>query len=258
MKTRALLLLSAFCLAGGRALPGQEISNLESARPVTMEDAVPIEIGSYSASADYAYARRVDRVDYAGPAFAVAGGILPGVELGAESRLLTNPRLNARRGIGSGDLDVHLLGALHRESAWAPALALRADAVLATGFASHGTNLVAELIATRSLESFRVHGTAGFVYVGSPREGQRNTPFFATAGADVRPFGSWRTDTIAMADVVVRQSVISGGRLSVGIEVGLKQRVGFRTFFYAGMSSEVAGERDRLRYRGILGLTHAF
>ena len=255
MRFRAAVLISLLAAA---PLSAQEISNLESARPVTMEDAVPIEVGAYSASADYAYARRVDRVDYAGPAFSVVGGVLPGVELGAESRLLTNPRLNARRGIGSGDLDVHVLGALHRESASAPALAARIDAILATGFASHGTNLVGELIATRSFETFRIHGSAGILYVGSPRIGQRDGPFFATAGVDVRPFGAWRTDTLAMADVVVRQSVNSGGKLSVGLELGLKQRVGFRTFFYAGMASEVVGESDRLRYRGVLGLTHTF
>ncbi len=252
--------LAAFLFTALPARPAaaQEISNLESARPITMEDAVPVELGTYSASADYAYARRLDRVDYAGPAFSILAGALPRVEIGAESRLLTNPRLNARRGIGSGDLDVHVLGALHRESASAPAVAIRADAILATGFASHGTNLVGELLATRSFATFRLHGSAGALYVGSTRTGQRRSQFFAVAGADVRPFGPWRTDTIAMADVVIRQSVTSGGKLSVGIELGFKQRVGFHTVFYAGMSSEVAGDRDRLWYRGVLGLTHAF
>jgi len=132
----ALLALLAAASAGA-----QEISNLESGRPVTMEDATPLAPGTLSFSADYAYARRLDNVDYAGPAFSLSGGILTGLELCAETRLLTNPRLNASRGIGSGDLDIHLLGAVRQESALAPGIAVRADTFLPTGFASHGTNL---------------------------------------------------------------------------------------------------------------------
>jgi hypothetical protein len=31
-----------------------------------------------------------------------------------------------------------------------------------------------------------------------------------------------------------------------------------QTIFYAGMLSEVAGERTRIRYRGLLGVSHSF
>ena len=236
----------------------QQISNLESGRPVTMDDATPLAPGSLSFSADYAYARRLDNVDYAGPAFSLVGGVVPGLELGAETRLLTNPRLNASRGIGSGDLDVHLLGAVRKESAGAPGLAVRVDAFLPTGFASHGTNLSAEVIATRSFDSFRLHATLGDIYVGSTRPSQRRNEVYGVLGFDVPAFGPWRTDTVAMADVVVRQSVLTGGNVSVGVELGLRHRIGMHTLFYAGLMSEVAGEPDRVRYRGILGLTHFF
>ena len=249
--------LAVFVLAAAPAA-AQQISNLESGRPVTMEDAVPLDAGTYSFSADYAYARRLDNVDYAGPAFALVGGVLPGVEIGADTRLLTNPRLNARRGIGSGDLDVHALASVHAESAAAPAIGVRADAFLPTGFASHGTNVSAEALATRSFESFRVHAAIGDVYFGSPREAQRRNQVYGYLGFDTPAFGSWKTDTLAMADVVVRQSVLTGGKVSVGIELGLRHRIGVQTFFEAGLMSEVAGERDRVRYRGLLGVTHTF
>lgn len=236
----------------------QEISNLESGRPVTMEDANPLDAGTYSFSADYAYARRVDNVDYAGPAFALVAGVAPRLEIGAETRLLTNPRLNARRGIGSGDLDVHALANVHAESADAPAIGLRVDAFLPTGFASHGTNISTEGIATRSFESFRVHAAFGDLYYGSPREGQRRNQVYGWIGFDTPAFGRWNTDTLAMADVVVRQSVLSGGNVSVGLELGIRHRIGMQTFFQAGLTGEVAGERDRVQYGGLLGLTHAF
>ncbi|HET7451410.1 MAG TPA: hypothetical protein VFL12_01595 [Thermoanaerobaculia bacterium] len=236
----------------------QEISNLEAARPVTMEDATPIERGTYSASADYAYARRLDNVDYAGPAFSFVAGALTGVEIGADTRLLTNPRLNASRGNGSGDLDVHALAALRGETSGGPALAVRGDAILATGFASHGTNVSAELIGTHSFEGFRLNAAMGDLYVGSTRPEQRRNRVFGWIGFDARPFGPWRTDTLAMVDVVVRQSIATGGRVSVGPELGIRHRIGLRTLFYAGMGFEVAGERNRVRYSGLLGLTHIF
>ena len=251
---RAIALL-VFAAAPAAA---QQISNLESGRPVTMEDAVPLDAGTYSFSADYAYARRLDNVDYAGPAFALVGGVLPGLEIGAETRLLTNPRRNARRGIGSGDLDVHALATVRAESAAAPAIAVRADAYLATGFATHGTNVSAEALATRSFDSFRVHAAFGDLYYGSPREDQRRNQVYGYLGFDTPAFGPWKTDTLAMADIVVRQSVLSGGKVSVGVELGIRHRVGMETYFEAGLMSEVAGERDRVRYRGLLGVTHTF
>ncbi len=251
---------AALAAVAGLALPAaaQEISNLEAARPVAMEDATPLDRGTWSASADYAYARRLDNVDYAGPALSLEAGVLRGVEIGGETRLLTNPTMNAARGIGSGDLDLHALAALHTETAGGPALAVRADGILATGFASHGTNVSAELIATRSFESFRLHATGGVLYVGSTRPEERRNRVYGVFGFDARPSGPWRTDTLAMADVVVRQSVLTGGKVSVGLELGLRHRIGLQTMFYAGLGSEVAGDPDRIRYRGLLGLTHTF
>ena len=257
MRSRLSLVLiaAAACAASAR---GQEISNLEAGRPITIEDPVPVSAGSYSGSFDYAYAVRLDRVDYAGPALALVYGFAPGFELGGETRLLTNPRLNARRGIGSGDLDVHLLAQVAPEAGDRPGIGLRLDAVLATGFASHGTNFVPELLVSKSLDTFRLHGNFGSMYIGSTRFGERRNRLFAAVGFDFSPAGRWNTETLGMFDAYVRQSVETGGTTTVGIELGLKKRIGMQTIFYAGLLSEVAGERTRIRYRGILGLSHAF
>lgn len=254
---RALLAMAAAALAGGIAR-GQSISNLEAGRPVTVEDSVPIARGAFSASADYAYARRLDDVEYAGPLFALVYGAYQNLELGAESRLLTNPRLNARRGIGSGDLDLHALGAVSTETATRPSIGLRADVILPTGVASHGTNWSAEVLATKSFEGARLHGNFGNLYVGDTRPGARRNRLFAAVGVDFTPFGAWDTDTVGLADVVVRQSLETGGKISLGLELGLRRRVGMQTIFYAGMATETAGDPDRIRYRGLLGLSHAF
>lgn len=236
----------------------QEISNGEAGRPISVEDAFPVSPGSYSGSFDYAFAWRRDGVEYSGPAVSILYGALPGLEVGAETRVLTSPRRNASRGIGSGDLDIHLLGQAVSEARGAPAVALRFDMFLPTGFASHGLNLSPRLLLTKSFDSVRIHANVGTTYVTSLRIGERRSQLFAAVGFDLLPGSSWNTDTLLMADIIARQSVASGGDPSAGIEVGLKQRIGMQTVLYAGAASEIAGEPDRIRFRGILGVTHAF
>jgi hypothetical protein len=256
VKTGFLFLAAALSLASDAR--AQDISNLEGGRPITIEDPVPVSPGTYSGSFDYAYAVRLDRVDYAGPALALIYGFAPNFEIGGETRLLTNPRLNARRGIGSGDLDLHLLASLAPETGARPGIGLRFDAILATGFASHGTNFVPELLVSKSFGGFRLHGNFGSTYVGSTRADERRNRLYAAIGFDTPPGGGWNTDTLGMMDAYVRQSVETGGTPTVGVELGVKRRIGMKTIFYAGLLSEVAGERTRIRYRGLLGLSHAF
>jgi len=258
MKARFFFLPLVFFLAPAAPEGAQEISNLEGGRPITIEDSKPLSPGVYSGSFDYAYAVRLDHVDYAGPALSLVYGLPPSLEIGAETRLLTNPRLNAKRGIGSGDLDVHLLAGLVSETGACPGIGVRLDAILATGFASHGTNLVPELLLTKSFDTFRLHGNFGSMYIGSTRSGERRNRLFAAVGFDTSAGGGWNTDTLGMVDGYVRQSVETGSKTTVGVELGVKRRIGMQTVFYAGLLSEVAGDRTRIRYRGLLGLSHWF
>ena len=255
---RAIVITLAASCAFPHAAPAQDVSNLEAGRPITMEDPVPVAPGAYSGSFDYAYAVRLDRVDYAGPGLALVYGFAPRFEIGGETRLLTNPRLNSRRGIGSGDLDLHLLGEVARETASRPGIGIRFDAVLATGFASHGTNFVPEILLSKSFDTFRVFGNFSSTYVGSTRPDERRNRFSAVIGFAAPPGGGWNTDTLGMMDVYARQSVEADGKTTIGVELGVKRRIGMQTIFYAGMGSEVAGERTRIRYRGLLGVTHTF
>ncbi len=244
--------------AASSAALGQEISDLPAGRPVTIEDATPLAWQAFSFSADWASAQRNDGVNYSGPAFSLLYGVARGVEAGVETRLLTHPHLNAERGIGSGDLDVHALGALLSESTSRPALAVRADVFLPTGVASHGTNLSGEVLATRSFDAFRLHANAGFLYVGDTRPEERRERLFAVFGGDVAPLGPWNTDTLLVGDLFVRQSVGRRGHTTAGAEIGVRQRMGMQTLIYAGLLKEFSGEGDRVRYRGLIGLTHAF
>lgn len=253
-----------FCLvvaiAGTLALHAgaQEISNLEAGRPVTIEDATPVDWEAFSASLDWAAAQREDGVNYSGPGLSLLYGAARNFELGAQTRWVTNPHLNARRGISSGDLDVHGLWGLLPETGNLPAIGLRADIFLPTGVASHGTNLSATALVTRSFEHFRVHGNFGILYVGDTRTGERRNRLFAVVGMDAAPLGPWDTDTLLVADVFVRQSVREGDTAVTGAEIGVRQRIGMQTLLYAGFDHEFDGPSGRVRYRGIVGMTHAF
>jgi hypothetical protein len=256
MRRAALAALAIFLAAG--ALSAQQISNLEAGRPVSIEDAIPVARGAFSLSVDYAGARRFDGVHYAGPAVALLYGFAPGFEAGAQTRWVTNPRLNASRGIGSGDVDLHVLGSVADEAPRMPAVAVRADVLLPTGIASHGTNASLEALFTKSFARVRVHANFSALYVGDTRRAERRNRVAAILGADAPLPGPWNTDTLLLADVVFRQSVLHGDQPTVGFELGVRRRIGVQTLFYAGVSSDVVGEEGRLRYRGLFGVTHAF
>jgi hypothetical protein len=252
----AAAILAALAAAG--TLSAQQISNLEAGRPMAMEDARAIETGAFSFSLAYEAARREDRVDYSGPSVSLVYGFANGLEAGAETRVLTSPRLNASRGLSSGDLDVHVLGVAAEERGNRPAVAFRADLFLPTGFASHGTNVSGEAILTKSFDRFRLHGGFTFLYVGDTRPGERRRRFRAVVGADAPLAGPWNTDTLLLADVVLAQSVRTVRNATVTFEAGIRRRIGMQTLLQVAALASVAGERTRTRFGGSIGITHAF
>src|SRR6266496_2374760 len=123
---RRLLTWKAILLA---VLPmtaaAQQLSDLEAERPIALEDARPISAHAFSGSADWTYnVRKVSRDDY-GPGFSLLYGLARRLEVGASVRYVTSPGTNARRGISSGDIQLHALYGVGTESASLPAFAVR-------------------------------------------------------------------------------------------------------------------------------------
>src|SRR5262245_7291649 len=124
-RARPALLLLAVLGAASPAARGQQLSDLERERPVTIEDARPISFGAFSGSADWTYNIRTDARDDWGPGSSLLYGAARSLELGASVRYVTSPGSNARRGISSGDIHLHALYGVAAETASFPALAFR-------------------------------------------------------------------------------------------------------------------------------------
>ena len=249
----AVLLLTA--AARGRA---QLLSDLEVDRPLAVEDARPVSFRAFSGSVDWTYNVRQDRLNDYGPAFSLLYGMARGLELGGSVRYVTRPGRNADRGISSGDIVLHALYQLKTETADWPALAVRAGVEFPTGLDSKGTDLHLAGLATRSFETFRIHGNFLWTRLGATGSTERYDRFEGILGADWVINPHRRSDTLLVADVDVSSNPVRGGDRILAVEGGIRQRIGVQTIFFAGAGSELTGERDRAHFRVRVGLTHVY
>ena len=247
----ALLLLIA---AAARA---QIVNELESERPLTMEDAHPLPYRAISSSVDWTSNWREGRNDY-GPGFSFTYGLARALELGASVRYVSSPEVNASRGISSGDLLLHALYGLVPETASWPALAMRVGVEFPTGLDSKGTDLRLTGLATRTFGAVRLHANFGWTRLGATGPTERKDRLEGIAGVDWLTSSRGLTDTLLLSDVVVRTNPVREEQTIVTIEAGTRLRIGSRTVFFAGMGSDVTGSHDRAKFRLRAGITYVY
>ena len=256
---RARVLAAALLGLVARTAAAQFLSDLEPDRPVSVEDARPISYRALSGSADWTYTLRKGSLNDYGPGFSLLYGAARGLETGASIRYVTRPERNAERGIASGDLLLHALYQVAEETAGRPEIAVRAAVRLPTGLASKGTDIQLTALATRTFDSFRLHVNLRYTRLGATNSEEHNDRFEGIVGADCpMPGRRGLTDTLLIADAVVRSNPVIGGPTVFQIEGGLRHRIGPQTFFFAGAGSELAGLSDRARLRLRIGLTHVY
>jgi len=250
--------LASLLLLAAATAAAQLLGDLEPERPLAMEDARPVSFRAFSGSADFTYNVRQNQLDDYGPAFSLLYGMARGLELGGSVRYVTRPGRNANRGISSGDIVLHALYQLKTETSGWPALAVRAGVEFPTGLDSKGTDLHMSGLATRSFETFRLHGNFLWTRLGATESTERYDRFEGILGADwvIHPLRG--TDTLLLVDVDVSSNPVRGGDRVVAIEAGIRQRIGVQTIFFAGVGSELTGERDRAHFRIRVGLTHVY
>ena len=237
----------------------QYVGDLEPDRPVSVEDARPVAFREFSASADWTYNKREEDLNDHGPGFSLLYGAARGLEVGAAIRYVTRPGRNSLRGISSGDLFLHGLYAIRGEDAAWPALAVRVAVQLPTGLESKGTDVHATGLATRSFESFRIHGNLHWTHIERTNAGERHERVEGIAGVDFPVGPRYSTDTLLVADASLRSNPVIAGTAIFTLEAGLRRRIGMRTILFAGVGSELTGEhRDRDRVRLRAGFTRAF
>jgi hypothetical protein len=235
----------------------QIVTELEPERPISMEDAHPLSYRAISGSVDWSYNWREGRNDY-GPGFSLSYGAARALEVGAAVRYVTSPDRNAARGISSGDLLLHALYGISAETASWPAVAVRVGVQLPTGLDSKGTDLRLGALATRTFDAFRLHANLTWTRLGDTALNERKDRLEGIAGIDLMTSRRGLTDSLFLADLVVRSNPVRDGRTILTIEAGERLRIGSRTVFFAGTGSDLNGENYRARFRVRAGLTYMY
>jgi hypothetical protein len=251
-------LLITIALLAAPSLSAQILPNLEPERPLSIEDATPIPFRALSVGLDWSYNFRRSALDDEGPGLTVTYGALRSLEIGAAQRYVTRPGRNALRGISSGDLEFHALYGLVEESARNPALAARIGVVLPTGLDSRGTDLELGAIGTRSFEKFRTHASFRWTRLGDIVPGERADRLEGGIAVDFLANSAGRTDTLLLASVTVRSSLVVNENANLDVEAGVRQRIGTQTVVFGGIGSQLTGRSDRTQLRLRAGISHLF
>jgi hypothetical protein len=256
-RSREAILLAIVLLLARRA-GAQFLSDLAPDRPLAIEDARPVSYRALSGATDWTYSLRKGSLNDYGPGFSLLYGLLRGLETGADIRWVTRPGRNADRGIASGDLALHALYQIADETGTRPAVAARVGVQLPTGLDSKGTDILLAALATRSFDAFRLHANLRYMRLGATNSLERRDRYEGAVGVDFLPPGSGTTDTIVLADAVVRSNPVVGGTTIVLLELGARRRIGPQTLLFAGAGTEITGLPDRARLRLRVGLTHLY
>ncbi|MDQ2970674.1 MAG: hypothetical protein M3R34_06000 [Acidobacteriota bacterium] len=251
-------ILLAILLLLARRARAQFLSDLAPDRPLAIEDARPVSYRALSGAIDWTYSLRKGSLNDYGPGFSLLYGPLRGLETGVAIRWVTRPGRNADRGIASGDLDLHALYQIADETGTRPAVAARVGVQLPTGLDSKGTDLHLAALATRSFDAFRLHANLRYTRLGATNTLERRDRYEGAVGVDFLPNPRGTTDTIVLADAVVRSNPVLGGTTIMLLELGARRRIGPQTLLFAGAGTEITGLPDRARLRLRLGLTHLY
>ncbi|HEX9148254.1 MAG TPA: hypothetical protein VF958_03750 [Thermoanaerobaculia bacterium] len=239
-------------------LHAQVLPNLEPERPLAIEDAIPIPFRALSIGLDWTYNFRDSALDDAGPGISINYGALRDLEVGVAQRYVTRPGRNALRGISSGDVELHALYGLVDENGHTPALAARLGLVFPTGLDSRGTDLELGAIGTRSFERLRTHASFRWTRLGDILPGERADRLEGGLAVDFLANSAGRTDTLILAGVTVRSSLVVNENATVDVEAGVRQRLGVQTVVFGEIGSQITGRSDRTQLRLRFGISHFF
>lgn len=243
---RALALVGALA---GSALPAAaqtDFYNTDARRPVTVEDAYPVE--RYAFEAQVA-PLRLERTD--GGAYhweiepELAYGVLPGTHLEVGLPLLFADGADGEESFGLGGVDLSLFHNLNVETRTLPAFAVAAEALLPVG--SHAPDRVfpsVKGIATRTFGFARFHLNGAYTFGGEP-----------AAGVEVGEASRWmaglavdRTfplrSALLIADLLVERPLHAGEDLRWTAEVGTRYQLDPFFALDAGVGRRLTGGEE--------------
>jgi len=250
----AVLTVAAIALAAPRASAQIDYRNLDDERPVTTEDAYPIERYGFELLAPYHF-----EAEHGGPDFHVVApeleyGLLANAQVGVKALLAASD--------GPTDTDWGLAGIrafglynFNTESGGLPALAVRADAVIPAGnLAGDAFGLTLKGIATRSWGRTRGHLNAGLRLGTDDGLGLVDMPprWFVSAAMD-RTF--IRRSLLGVAEVLTRRPV-DGSPMEVSLAIGVRWQWLPTLVLDAGATRRLGSHGPDVGLT--IGLSHAF
>jgi Putative MetA-pathway of phenol degradation len=251
--TIALLLVLATA-ASGYAI---DHKNLDEGRPLRLEDAYPISHGEFAIEAGAGFTLQRRGADRGLFPVELLYGLLPNLQVGLGSTLSTDPHEIDDRP-KSGDLRLSALYNFNQETLTLPAFATKLGLDAPTGVDAHGFGVEAKGIVTKSIERLSLHLNAGYEFITSSREDERDGRYKLAIGASY-PIGAPRfTRATLVADVFAEQSLHRGDPTTVGTEVGLRYQLTPRVVWDGGVGTEFAGPAERSRFSFTTGLSFGF
>jgi len=236
----------ALCSAGVvRASAQTDYYNTDAGRPVTVEDAAPVERRAFEIQAAPLRLERPRPGVYAwGLEPEVAYGILPRTQIELGLPLVLVDAGDADRTSGLAGLDVSVLHNFNVETS-VPALAVAADVLFPVGrLAPDRAYLTMRAIATRTLTWGRFHLNGGYTVGDEPEP--------ATGGADIE-VSRWLAglavdrafalrSTLLTAEVVARQPIHSDEGVEWAVGGGVRHQLTVRWAVDAGIGRRLTGD----------------
>jgi len=255
MRTATIALL--IVLATAASADAIDHKNLDEGRPLRLEDAYPIAHGEFAIEAGAGFTLQRRGADRGLFPVELLYGPLPNLQVGIGTAFSTDPREIDDRP-KSGDLRLSALYNFNQETLKLPAFAAKLALDAPTGVNAHGFGVEAKGIVTKSIERLSLHLNAGYEFITSSRDDERDGRYKLAMGASY-PVGAPRfTRATLIADVFAEQSSRHGEPTTVGTEVGLRYQLTPRIVWDVGVGTEFAGPAERRGFRSQLGCPSAF
>ena len=249
LRARALTLAGMLCLLAVPAAGQTDYYNTDARRPVTVEDAYPVERYAFEAQVAPLRLERVSGGFYHWEIEPeLAYGILPGthVEVGLPLLFADGPggAAGAER-FGLGGVDLSLFHNLNVETRTLPAFAVAAEALLPVG--SHAPDRIfpsLKGIATRTFASARFHLNGAYSFGGSPdadeQVGEASRWMAGLAVDRTFPLRS----ALVIADLFVEQPLHEHEELRWTAEVGTRYQLNPFFALDAGIGRRLTGDEQ--------------
>jgi hypothetical protein len=256
-KTIALTIFLVLSSGAVSEVSAIDHTNLDEGRPLRIEDAYPIANGEIAVEAGMGFV--VPRRGSTRGVFPLEllWGALPNLQVGVGTLLSTDPREIDDRP-KSGDLRLSALYNFNQETIALPAFAIKLGLDAPTGVVARGFAVEAKGIITKSIDRLSLHLNAGYEFLTSTRDDERDGRYKLALGASYPVGAPQFTRATLVGDLFAEQAIRRGESTTIGTEVGLRYQLTPRIVWDVGIGTEFAGPAHRSAFFLTTGFSFGF